>query len=115
LSGALGSVTCTWYSTNCWSLSPVTRVHEQRAQRVAGEVEHVVDREPAVADGVVRRAEPTMSLRDAATAIARISAAEGARLLLATGAPVGYQPSVRYWRTNAIAPATAGVDIEVPE
>ena len=55
------------------------------------------------------------SLRAAATAMALSSAAEGSKALAATGAPVGYQPSVRYWRTSAIAPATAGVAIEVPE
>ncbi|KAA6426255.1 MAG: hypothetical protein FRX49_03367 [Trebouxia sp. A1-2] len=29
----------------------------------------------------------------------------------ATAAPVGYHPSTKYWRTNATAPATTGVDM----
>jgi hypothetical protein len=47
--------------------------------------------------------------------MARSSAADGVNAFAATGAPVGYQPSVRYWRTSAMAPATAGVAIDVPE
>jgi hypothetical protein len=58
---------------------------------------------------------PTISLREAATAIARISAADGARLLLATGTPVGYQPSVRVLADERHRPITAGVAIDVPE
>ena len=42
-------------------------------------------------------------------AMALSSAAEGEKALAATGAPVGYQPSVRYWRRSTVAPAIAGV------
>ena len=48
-------------------------------------------------------------------AMALSSAAEGANPLAGTAAPVGYQPSVRYWRINAMAPVAAGDAIEVPE
>ena len=55
------------------------------------------------------------SLREPAIAMALSSAADGSNALAATGAPVGYQPSVRYWRASARAPTAAGVAIEVPE
>ena len=43
------------------------------------------------------------------------SAAEGGNPLAGTAAPVGYQPSVRYWRMSTMAPVAAGDAIEVPE
>ena len=32
-----------------------------------------------------------------------------------TGAPVGYQPSAKYWRANVAEPARFGHDMEVPD
>ena len=43
------------------------------------------------------------------------SAAEGVNLLATTGAPVGYQPSVRYWRARTTAPVPVGLAMDVPE
>ena len=84
--------------------------------RVAREVEHVVDREPAVADRVVGRVKLVMSLRAGVHGHRLEQRGRGLeRVRRRPGRRSGYQPSVRYWRTSAIAPATAGVAIEVPE
>ena len=42
------------------------------------------------------------------------SAPEGLNLFAVTGAPVGYQPLVKYWRTSNAPPAAMGVAIDVP-
>jgi hypothetical protein len=48
-------------------------------------------------------------------AIALSSAAEGEKPLPAVGAPVGYQPSVRYCRMRTTLPVPLGDAIEVPD
>jgi hypothetical protein len=48
------------------------------------------------------------------THIALSSAAEGANPLAGTLLPVGYQPSMQYWRMSAAAPVMLGLAIEVP-
>ncbi len=58
---------------------------------------------------------PSTSLAAELIAIALSSAAEGLNALPATFVPVGYQPSVRYWRISAIAPVIVGDAIDVPE
>ena len=42
------------------------------------------------------------------------SAPEGLNLFAVTGALVGYQPLVKYWRTRRAPPAAMGVAMEVP-
>ena len=55
-----------------------------------------------------------MSLSVEVISIALSSAALGLKPFAETGAPVGYQPSVRYCRISAAAPAAAGDDMLVP-
>src|SRR5262245_32107079 len=68
--------------------------------------------QPTLLSGMLN---PTMSLSVEAIPAALRSAALGVNAFAPTGAPVGYQPSVKYWRMSAVAPAIAGVAMLVPE
>src|SRR5262249_50334537 len=57
---------------------------------------------------------PVIVLLPEFTTIALIIAADGVKPLAGTLTPVGYQPSVRYWRISAAQPVAAGVAIDVP-
>src|SRR2546425_1356349 len=57
---------------------------------------------------------PVIVLLPELTIMAFMSAAVGVNPLPATLPPVGYQPSVRYWRISAAQPVAAGQAIEVP-
>jgi hypothetical protein len=59
--------------------------------------------------------KPATTFAAALIPIALRSAAEGVKPLAGTLAPVGYQPSVQYWRMSAIAPVPEGQAIDVPE
>jgi hypothetical protein len=48
------------------------------------------------------------------TSTAFSSAPEGLKPFAGTGALVGYQPSMKYWRTRRALPAAIGVAMEVP-
>src|SRR5262245_5762345 len=59
--------------------------------------------------------EPPLTLSSAELmAIALSSAADGVKPFAGTAAPVGYQPSVRYWRIRTTAPLPDGDAIDVP-
>src|SRR5262245_35640702 len=58
---------------------------------------------------------PVSAMSAELMAMALRSAAEGAKPFAGTAAPVGYQPSVQYWRMSVTAPAPEGLAIEVPE
>src|SRR5262245_59615541 len=58
---------------------------------------------------------PTMSLSVEEIVMAYRSAALGSKALAGVGVPVGYQPSVRYWRMSVMAPAPDGHDMLVPD
>src|SRR5689334_19266612 len=47
--------------------------------------------------------------------VALSSAADGVKPFVETSVPVGYQPSVKYWRISAVRPAAPGVAMLVPE
>ena len=57
---------------------------------------------------------PNIVLLPELTTMALIKAPEGVMLFPGTRAPVGYQPSVRYWRMSVAQPAATGHAIEVP-
>ena len=67
--------------------------------------------QPMLPSGALK---PVTTLFPDPTTIALSNAAEGANALAGTFAPVGYQPSVRYWRISVAQPAAAGHAIEVP-
>src|SRR2546422_9179860 len=57
---------------------------------------------------------PVMSSSVDEIAIALRSAPLGTKALLGVATPVGYQPSVQYWRMCVMAPAPEGLGMLVP-